>query len=111
MTRFGWPLNQNAAPEESSLPPIRLLGAGTINGGGACPLARKVTVWKPSTAKLTDSPTWIRVAVGKKPLNSRCATLTGFGGPAVTGATRAIADVAVRPQPTATAAPVIAARV
>src|ERR1700694_2415778 len=49
--------------------------------------------------QLTESPTWIFVVVGKKPLKSRCATCVGFGGPAVTGAMRPRADelAAVKP--------------
>ena len=45
--------------------------AGMMSGGGVWPLARNETVWKPLIAQLTESPTWIRVRLGKNPLRSR----------------------------------------
>src|SRR5712691_4668680 len=91
MICVGWPLNHNGAPAASSFP-LRVIALDVmISGGAAWPCARKVTVWNPLIAQLTESPTWISVADGKKPLKSRCLRPGGFGGPAETGALSATA--------------------
>src|SRR6202035_4948043 len=86
MIWVGWPWNHTGAPAASSLPLRGIAPDVMIRGGAGWPLARKVTVWNPLIAQLTESPTWISVADGKKPLNSRCLMPGGLGGPAETGA-------------------------